>query len=174
MPVVKARTGAVRDAASCSAVQGASHYPSAEAPWPQSLPDGLGSQGRALAALGGGLQVVGPDHLQAAVSQPQRYEPPRHRTSAALAPPSGVASVPARAARPRDQAKVAVGVQGVARWLLARLRPHPCFALLERHTALTELRLIRHPRPCKTRPGARQRGCAALDRPALRPRPTEP
>ena len=53
-----------------------------------------------------------------------------------LAPHDGVAVIPARVGKPRDQAKVEVGVQVVERWMLARLRHHPCFALAEVHAAL--------------------------------------
>jgi transposase len=72
LPVVNALTGEVRDAALCIAVLGASNSPVAEAPWSQSLPDGIGSHVRTVAALGGGPQVVVPDHLKAAVSRPHR------------------------------------------------------------------------------------------------------
>jgi hypothetical protein len=82
--------------------------------------------------------------------------------------------LPARAARPRDQAQVAVGGQVVERWRLARLRPQPVFALTAGHAALTTLRAARNARPCKKLPGARQSLCAARDRPALRPLPAQP
>lgn len=80
MPVVNALTGEVREAALFIAVLGASNYPYAEAPWPQSLPAWLGAHGRAFAALGGGPQGVVPDNLQAAVNRPHRYEPPPQPT----------------------------------------------------------------------------------------------
>lgn len=68
--------------------------------------------------------MVVPDNLKAAVSRAHRYEPTLNRTYADLAQHSGVAIVPARPVRPRDQAKVEVGVQVVERWMLARLRHH--------------------------------------------------
>jgi transposase len=128
MPVVNALTGESRDAALCSAVLGASNSTCAEATWSQSLPAWIGSHVRAFAARGGVPQVVGPAHLKAAVSRAHRYEPALNRTYAELAQPSDVAIVPARAARPRDKAKVEVGVPVVARWSLARLRPHTVFS----------------------------------------------
>ena len=118
MPVVNALTGEVREAAIFIAVLGASNYTFAEATWSQSLPDWIGSHVRAFAALGGVPQVVVPDHLKAAVSRPHRYEPTLNRTYADLAQHYGVVIVPARAARPRDKAKVEVGVQVVERWTL--------------------------------------------------------
>jgi transposase len=86
MPVVNALTGEVRAAAIFIAVLGTSNSPFAEATWSQSLPDWIGSHVRAFAALGGVPQVVVPDHLQAAVSRPHRYEPPLTRTYADRAP----------------------------------------------------------------------------------------
>ena len=65
-------------------------------------------------------------------------------------------------------------MQGVERWLLARLRHSTFFSLLELHTAITELRVTRNQRPFKKRPGSRQSVFEALDRPALRPLPTQP
>jgi transposase len=125
LPVVNALTGELREAAIFIAVLGASNAPFAAATWSQSLPAWIGSHVRPFAALGGGPQVVVPDNRKAAVSRAPRSEPPLNRTYAELAQHYGLAIVPARAARPRDKAKVEVGVQVVARWMLARLRPPP-------------------------------------------------
>jgi len=174
MPVVDPRPGEVHAAAIFMAVLGASNSTCAEATWSQSLPDWIGSHVRAFVARGGVPQVVVPDHLKAAVSRPHRYEPPLNRTYADLAQHDGVAIVPARAARPRDTAKVEVGVQVVERWMLARLR-HPTFCSLPAlHTAIAALLVALNQRPCKQRPGSRLSICEALDRPALRPLPAQP
>jgi transposase len=85
-----------------------------------------------------------------------------------------VAIVPARAARPRDTAKVEVGVQVVERWMRARLRHHTCFSLLELNTALAALLVHLNRRPFKKLPGSRQSVFESLDRPALRPWPAQP
>ena len=63
--------------------------------------------------------------------------------------------IPARAAKPRDTAKVEVGGQVVERWMLARLRPHPFCALAAVHTAIAALLPALKSRPCKTLPGSR-------------------
>ena len=174
MPVVDPRTGAVQAAAIFIAVLGASNYTCAEATWSQSLPAWIGSHVRAFAALGGVPPVVVPDNLKAAVSRAQRYEPTLNRTDAELAQHSGVAIVPARAARPRDKAKVEVGVQVVERWILARLRHHTFCSLLELNTAIAALLVALNQRPFKTLPGSRQSVFESLDRPALRPLPAQP
>jgi transposase len=157
------------EAALVIAVLGASSYPSAEATWPQSLPDWLGAPGRALAAIGGVPEIVGPDNLKAAVPRAQRSAPALHRTYAELAQDYGVAVMPARAAKPRDQAKVAGGVQVVERWLLARLRPHTFCARVDGQTAIAARRPALNTRPCQPLPGSRPSLLAARARPALQP-----
>jgi transposase len=124
--------------------------------------------------LGGVPEVVVSDNLQAAVTRAHRDAPEINRTDAALAPHDGVAIIPARAAKPRDKAQVEVGVQVVERWILARLRHHPCFALAEVHAALHPLVPALHARPFKQLPGSRQALFETLDRPALRPLPAQP
>jgi transposase len=174
MPVVDPRTGEVHAAAIFIAVLGTSNYTFADATWSQNLPDWIGSHVRAFAAFGGVPQVVVPDNLKAAVSRVHRDEPTLNRTYAERAQHDGVAIVPARAARPRDNAKVEVGVQVVERWILARLRHHTFFSLLELNTAIADLLVHLNRRPFKKLPGSRQSVFESLDRPALRPLPTQP
>lgn len=174
MPVVDPQTGEVRDASIFIAVLGASNYTFAEATWSQSLPDWIGSHVRAFEALGGVPQILVPDNLKAAVNRSHRYEPELNRTYEALAQHYGVAVVPARAARPRDKAKVEVGVQVVERWILARLRHHTFFSLTVLNTTIKDLMVDLNHRPFKKLPGSRQSLFASLDRPALSPLPTQP
>jgi transposase len=174
MPVVDPHTGEIRAASIFIAVLGASNYTYAEATWSQSLPDWIGSHVRAFEALGGVPQVLVPDNLKAAVTRPHRYEPALNRTYLDMAQHYGVAIVPARAGRPRDKAKVEVGVQVVERWMLARLRDHTFFALGALNTAIKDLRTALNQRPFKKLPGSRLSLFASLDRPALRPLPDRP
>jgi hypothetical protein len=74
--------------------------------------------------------------------------------------------IPARAAKPPDKAKVEVGVHGVERWMVARLRPHTCFALAEVNAALGALLPALTARPFKKLPGSRPSLFATRDRPA--------
>lgn len=129
---------------------------------------------RTFAALGGVPEIVVPDTLKAAVTRAHRYAPDLNRTSTALAQHYGFAVIPARAAKPREKAKVAVGVQVVERWMLARLRHDTFFSLAEVHTALAPLLATLNARPFKQWLGSRQALFATLDRPALRPLPAQP
>src|SRR6266581_3869656 len=117
---------------------------------------------------------VAPDNLKAAVTRAHRYEPELNRTYLDLAYHYQVAIIPARAARPRDKAKVEVGVQVVERWILARLRHQTFFALAEVNAAVRALLPDLNARPFKKLPGSRDSLFAALDRPALRPLPAPP
>ena len=174
IPIVNAQTGEVHEAALFIAVLGASNYTYVEATWTQSLPDWIGSHVRTFAALGGVPEIVVPDNLKAAVTRAHRYEPELNRTYADLAHHYGVAVIPARAAKPRDKAKVEVGVQVVERWIVARLRHHTFFALAEVNAAIREFLPVLNAHPFKKLPGSRQSLFATLDRPALQPLPAQP
>jgi transposase len=84
-------------------------------------------------------EIVVPDNLKSAVKRPHRYEPEINRTYVELAHHFGFAIIPARSAKPRDKAKVEVGVQVVERWILARLRHQTFFALSELNQAIAPL-----------------------------------
>jgi transposase len=174
IPVVNRHRGEVHEAVIFVAVLGASSDTYAEATWTQSLPDWIGSHVRTFAALGGVPEIVVPDHLKAAVTRAHRSEPEINRTYTDLAQHDGFAVIPARAAKPRDKAKVDVGVPVVERWMLARLRHHTVFALAEVNAALFPLLSTLHARPFKKLPGSRQELFDTLDRPALRPLPVQP
>ena len=62
-----------------------------------------------------------------------------NRTYADMAAHYRTAIIPARPYKPRDKAKVEVGVQVVQRWILARLRNRRFFSLAELNRAIREL-----------------------------------
>lgn len=174
VPIVDGFNGAVRSAAIFVAVLGASNYTYAEATWTQSLPDWIGSHVRAFAFLGGVPRLLVPDNLKAGVAKACRYEPELNPTYAELATHYGTAVLPARPYKPRDKAKVEVGVQLVERWILARLRHQTFFSLAALNSAIhTLLQELNH-RPFKKLPGSRSTQFQALDQPALQPLPIQP
>lgn len=174
LPIVNAQSGEGHDAQVFIAVLGASNYTYAEATWTQSLPDWIASHVRTFAALGGVPEVGVPDNLKAAVPRAHRYEPEITRTYADLAHHYGVAVIPARALRPRDKAKVEVGGQVVARWILARLRHDTFFSLTQANQAMSQLLITLNTRPFQKLPGSRHSLFETIDRPALRPLPPHP
>ena len=137
--VIDRTTGEIRPAQVFIAVLGASNYTYAEATWTQQLPDWIGAHVRAFAFFGGVSAVIVPDNLKSGVTKAHRYEPDLNPTYAEWAAHYGVAVLPARVQKPRDKAKVEVGVQVVERWILAALRHRQCFSLAELNQAIRDL-----------------------------------
>jgi transposase len=108
--IVCAETGEIHPAQVFVAVLGASNYTYAEATWSQSLPDWLGSHVRAFAYFGGCTEIVVPDNLRSGVTRACRYDPDLNASYQQWAEHYRVAVVPARPYKPRDKAKVEVGV----------------------------------------------------------------
>jgi transposase len=84
------------------------------------------------------------------------------------------AVIPARPRKPRDKAKVEVGVQVVERWILARLRNRTFFSLAELNQAIRELLEQLNRRVTRHLGASRRQLFDQLERPALTALPTEP
>jgi len=97
-----------------------------------------------------------------------------NRTYADLARHYGTAIIPARPYRPRDKAKVEVGVQIVGRWILARLRHRRFFSLAALNEAIRELLADLNGRSLRGWGRSRRELFDEFDRPALTPLPDEP
>ena len=171
--VVDPHTGEIRQAQIFVAVLGASNYTFAEATWTQALPDWIASHVRAFEFYGGCAELVIPDNHRPAVNRAHRYEPDTNPTYHDLARHYAVAVLPTRARKPRDKAKVEVGVQVVERWILAALRHRTFFSLAELNTAIARLLERLNARPFRKLAGSRRSMFEQLDRPALRPLPPE-
>ena len=173
VPIIDPQTGEVTQAQIFVAVLGASNYTYAEAQASQNLPNWIGGHVRALAYLGGVPAVLVPDNLKAGVKSPHRYEPDINPTYQEFARHYGVAVIPTRAGKPKDKAKVEVGVQVVERWILARLRDRTFFSLAELNQAIRELLAELNERPMKHLGQSRRALFVELDQPALKPLPVQ-
>jgi len=156
------------------AALGASNYTYAEATLTQQVPDWIASHQRAFQFFGGVPGALVPDQLKSGVVVPCRYEPGLQRTYEEFAAHYGTAIVPARPARPRDKAKIEVGVQIAERWILARLRHETFFALAALNVRIAELLAEINTRPMRLYRASRRELFERLDQPALRPLPAEP
>ncbi len=174
IPVVRPQTDEVCQAQLFVAVLGASNYTYVEAQWQQDLPSWIGGHVRAFAFFGGAPEVVVPDNLKAGVQSPCRYEPDLNPTYHDLAQHYSVAVIPTRVRKPRDKAKVEVGVQVVERWIAARLRNQTFFGLANLNVAIRTLLDELNGRQMRHLGQSRRELFEALDRPALRPLPTQP
>lgn len=129
------------------AVLGASNYLYAEALRSQELEHWVSAHAHCFSFLGGVPAIVVPDNLKSAVTKASRYEPDLNATYADMASHYGTAIIPARPYKPRDKAKVEVGVQIVERWIMARLRKERFASLGELNEAIAALVVVANLKP---------------------------
>jgi len=176
VPVVIDRlTGEMRMAQIFVAVLGASSLTFAWASWTQTLPDWIDAHVSTLSTIGGVPQLIVPDNAKTAIVKACFYDPQVNRTYADMAAHYGAALLPARPRKPRDKAKVESAVLIVERWLLGRLRRRTFYSLAEVNAAIEEmLKTLNEERPLRRLGVTRRQLFEEIDRPALKPLPTEP
>ncbi len=155
------------------AVLGASNYTYAEATRTQKSRDFIASHMRTLEYIGGVPKALVPDQLKSGVIAACRYEPTAQRTYEEMARHYQTAILPARPRKPRDKAKVEVGVQVVQRWILARLRNERFFSLEALNERIAELLEELNDRPMRRYRASRRQLFEQIDRPELAPLPCE-
>lgn len=155
------------------AVLGASNYTFVEATFTQQLRDWIVSHVRAFEFFGGVPRLIVPDNLKSGVTKACRYDPTLNRTYAEMIEHYDTAALPARPRKPRDKAKVEVGVQIVERWILARLRKQTFFTLADLNAAIRPLIEQLNHKPFKKLPGSRHSQFEAIERAALKPLPLQ-
>jgi transposase len=166
-------TGELTEVELFVAVLGASNYTYAEATYTQQVRDFVGSHVRAFAFFGGVPRAVVPDNLKSGVTKACRYEPALQRSYAHFAEHYGTAILPARPARPRDKAKVEVGVRIVQRWILGRLRNRVFHSLAALNEAIRETLADLNGRVMRDYRASRRELLETLERPALLPLPSD-
>lgn len=174
LAVVDPATGEVRAAQVFVAVLGASSLTYAEIRWSQGLADWIGCHVNAFGFFGGVARQLVCDNLKAGVTAACRYEPGINRSYQEMAAHYGTAVVPTRVRKPRDKAKVEVGVQVVERWILARLRHRRLFGLGEANAAVRALLEVLNGRTMRHIGSSRRALFEALERGALLDLPAEP
>jgi len=156
------------------AVLGASNLTYAEATWSQSLADWIGSHKRAFAFFDGVAALTVSDNLKAGIIKACFYEPEVNRTYEDMAKHYGTAILPARPNKPRDKAKVEVGVQIATRWIIAKLRNRTFFSLSELNEAIRALVVQLNDRVTRHLGASRRALFEEIERAALKPLPPEP
>lgn len=174
LPVICPQTGEVHEAQVFVATMGASNLTFAEATLTQSLPDWIGSHTRAFAYLGGAPEQVVCDNLKSGITKACFYDPAVNRTYAEMAAHYGTAIVPARVRKPKDKAKVEVGVQIVERFIMARLRKQTFFSLAELNAAIRPLVDQLNAKTTRHLGASRADLYARIDRPAMKVLPADP
>ena len=140
----------------------------AEALRSQGLEHWIGAHVRAFAFYGGVPELLVPDNLRSAVTRAHRYEPDLNATYQELATHYGTAILPARPYKPRDKAKVEVGVQVAQRWVVAPLRHQRFFELSALNEAIFSLTEAVNDKAMSHGDGSRRQLFETFDRPALR------
>jgi transposase len=174
LEVTDGTTGEVRVCQLFVAVLGASSYTYAEATFTQRLVDWIGSHVQAFAFFGGVTAQLVSDNLRSGITKACFYEPAVNRTYAEMAAHYGTAVIPARPRKPRDKAKVEVGVQVVTRWIIAKLRHQRFFSLAEINAAIRDLVAQLNDRVTRHLGRSRRALFDDIERPALKPLPVEP
>ncbi len=174
MDVVCGKTGEVRAAQIFVATLGASNLTYAEATWTQGISDWVGSHVRAFTYFGGVPVQIVSDNLKAGITKACFYDPNVNRTYSDLAAHYDVAVIPARVRKPKDKAKVEVGVQIVQRWIVARLRNRRFFSLRELNEAIRDLNERLNDRVTRHLGASRRKLFEDVERAALRPLPITP
>ncbi len=171
---IDSTTGEKVDVELFVAVLGASNLTFATTTRTQRIRDFVSSHVKAFEYFGGVTRATVPDQLKSAVIVPSRYEPTINRSYADLGRHYGTAIVPARPGKPRDKAKVEVGVQVAQRWIVARLRNETFFSHEALNARIAELLEDMNARPMKRMGGVSRRDLfESYERVALLPLPVE-
>lgn len=173
LPIIDPCTGEERDGQVFVAVMGASNYTYCEVTMTQSEQDWIEAHVRALDYFGAVPHCIVPDNLKAAVIKTCRYEPKINRNYLKFAEHYDTAIIPARSKKPKDKAKVEVGVQIVQRFILAALRKRTFFSLAEANAAIKERLEQLNNRSFRKLSGCRKTRYEELDLPAMKALPEQ-
>ena len=139
MPIANAITVEIHKAQIFVSVLGASGYTFVHAVMRQSTEDFIECHNEAFSFYGGIPNQVVPDNLKAAVISHKRGVVKLNESYADMGRHYGVAIVPARPYKPQDKSKVELGVKGIQRWILMKLRHQTFFDINELNEAIADL-----------------------------------
>jgi transposase len=169
MPIHNARTGEIHKAQIFVSVLGASGYTFVHAVMSQRTEDFIECHNEAFAFYGGAPNQIVPDNLKAAVISHKKGKVKLNESYADMGRHYGVAIVPARPYKPQDKSKVELGVKGIQRWILMRLRNHTFFDINELNDAIAGLIDAYNAKVIRRLGKSRRELFEALDKPALHP-----
>jgi transposase len=153
------------------AVLGASNKTYAEAFENEQLDAWITAHCHAYAFFQGVARITVPDNLKTGVIRPCRYEPLLHRSYQEMAEHYGTVVIPARIKKPRDKAKVEVGVQIAERQILAALRDQHFFNVGQLNAAISPLLARLNEQPFQKLEGSRNSWFETLEKGLLLPLP---
>jgi transposase len=171
MPIVNAKTGEISKAQIFVSVLGASGYTFVHAVLSQSSRDFINSHINAFTFYGGLPNILVPDNLKAAVISHTKKGIKLNESYADMGRHYGVAIVPARPYKPQDKSKVELGVKGIQRWILMRLRNHTFFSVDELNVEIGKLLDLYNAKIIRRFGKSREELFQELDKPLLQPLP---
>jgi len=173
IPIVNQRTGEITKAQIFVAVLGASGYTYVHATYSQKQRDFILSHTLAYDFFGGVPLIVVPDNLKSAVIKNNKDGIVINESYAALARHYNMAVSPARPYKPKDKSKAEQGVQGIQRWILAKLRHQIFFSVDQLNDAISLLLDLYNNKIVKRFKKSRTQMFTELDQPFLQPLPKE-
>jgi len=174
IPWIDSESRQIREAPVFVAALGASSYTFCRAYPDMGITSWIDAHVQAFAFIQGVTRVLTPDNAKTAVIHANYYEPELHSTYQEMAEHYGTVVLPARVRKPRDKAKAEQSVKVVQSWVLAPLRDHRFFSVGEINGAVAKLLTELNGRPFQKLPGSRRSWFEEVDRPALKPLPSEP
>lgn len=172
LPIVNRRTGGVDLAHLFVCTMGASSYTFATLFADETTESWCNGHAQAFTFFGGCPTICVPDNPKPVVTKASKYEPDINPSFAQMAAHFDVAIIPARIRKPKDKAKVEAAVGLATRWILAVLRKQTFFSLAEANEAVSMLLVRLNEKQFQKKPGSRKSLFEEIDKPALRPLPT--
>jgi transposase len=171
--IIDPHTGEITEVEFFVGALGASGFTYAEAVLSQDLSCWIRAHQNMLAYFHGSSAIYVPDNLKSGITTPCRYEPGVNRTYEEMAAHYGAVVIPARVRRPKDKPKAELSVCLAQRWILASLRNRMFFSLAELNEAIREKLELLNDRPMQKLKVSRRQLYEQIDRPALRPLPSQ-
>lgn len=175
VPIVDSKTAEILfDASIFIGVMGASSYTFIEASRGQNGAEWIASHRRMLEFFGGVPEILVPDNLKSGITKADRYEALVNENYRAFCEHYKTCVIPARAQRPKDKAKVEVGVLVVSRYILAALRNQVFHSLAELNEAIRPILLRLNDKKMRQYGQSRRELFLEIDLPALGALPSAP
>ena len=174
MPIANAITGEIRKAQIFVSVLGTSGYTFVHAVMTQSTEDFITCHNEAFAFYGGIPNQLVPDNLKAAVISHKRGVIKLNESYADMGRHYGVAIVPARPYKPQDKSKVELGVKGIQRWILMKLRHQTFFDINDLNDAIATLLDAYNNKVIRRLNKSRTQLFEEMDKPSLHSKRSEP
>jgi len=173
IPIYNSKTGEATTSQIFVGVLGASGYTYLHATYSQKQRDFILSHTLMFEFFEGTPKIMVPDNLKSAVIKNNRDGIILNESYVALAQHYNMVIEPTRPRKPKDKPKAEQGVQGVQRWILARLRHRKFFSVDELNDAFSELLDIYNNKIVKRFKKSRTQMFEELDKPNLQPLPQQ-